>query len=139
MTATKQQKLAIRKNCNFKEDIKEEFVQWATGSNEKTSLNDLTFEQANRILLAQGDKSAMHDEWEKFDSKNKQHTTILSLLHQLDIVTELRGRNVADMKRFGEWLKSDRSPVKKPLSKMNKFEVSKIVYALEQIIKKKWK
>lgn len=147
MEATKQQKFRIRKNCGFNIGIKEELVQWATEDNSKTSLNDLSFEQAQKILSVQegnrkqvtGNSNKVIDEWQRFDSKNKQHTTILSLLRQLGITTEIKGRDMADMKRFSEWLKSDRSPVYKPLSKMTKLEVSKIIHALEQMMKKKWK
>ncbi|STZ48157.1 Uncharacterised protein [Myroides odoratimimus] len=146
MTATKQQKFRIRKNCGFNEGIKEEFVQWATEDNSKTSLNDLSYEQAERILNAQEgnreqktrNRKKYIDEWEVFDSKNKQHSTILSLLWQLKLVHEVNGRDVADMTRFALWLKSSRSPVQKPLKKMTKMEVSRIIGALQKMTQKRW-
>lgn len=141
MTATKEQKLAIRRNSQFNEDIKCEWVQWATGSNDKTSLNDLSFEQANKILKQQGGSvvKASVDAWGRFDKANSKHRYILSLCHQLGWVTEVKGRTVANTNELAKWLRSTRSPVQKPLSKMTELEVSKIIKALEEITKKKWK
>ena len=140
MTATKQQKFAIRKNCNFKDDIKEEFVQWATQDISKTSLNDLSFEQANKILIAQGDTPKQNVEnWGLFDKNNSQHKYILSLCFQMGLTKELKGRDVADIFKLGEWLKSEKSPVRKPLKQMTSYELSRIIFAMEKITEKKWK
>lgn len=141
MTATKEQKLAIRRNSQFNTDIKEEWVQWATGSNAKTSLNDLSFEQANKILLQQGDVAHIGkvENWGGFDKTNSRHLYVLSLCHQLGWVKEIKGRNVADTVRLGTFLKSNKSPVCKPLLKMNAKELSKIIKALEEITRKIWK
>lgn len=145
MEATKQQKFRIRKNCGFDTGVKEELVQWATEDNDKTSLNDLSYEQAEKILSAQdgnrrqGTGKKYIDEWEEFDCNNKQHNTIQSLLWQLNIVHEVKGRDVADFTRFAAWLKSSRSPVQKPLMQMTTLEVSKIIGALNNMVKKQWK
>lgn len=151
-TATKQQKYRIRKNCNFNVGIKEELVQWATGSNEKTSLNDLSFEQADRIIkfqlgitdfksaITETDKKEVRTEnWGLFDKNNSKHKYILSLLRQLGLTIEVKGRDVADINKLSEWLKSERSPVQKPLQKMNSVELSKIIGALEGMMKKRYK
>ncbi|MCP1997279.1 hypothetical protein [Flavobacterium sp. HSC-61S13] len=139
MKATKEQKLAIRRNSQFKEDIKEEWVQWATGDNSKTSLNDLSFEQANQILAQQGDKLYKGDNWGLFNNNDSKHKCILSLMYQLNWTIEIKGRNVPDTNRLSEFLKSIKSPVQKPLNKMNVFELSKIIKALEEMTKKTWK
>lgn len=139
MTATKEQKKAIRRNCKYDVNIKEELVQWATADNNKTSLNDLSFEEANKILISQGDKPTPVENWALFDKNNSKHKYILSLCYQLGLTIELKGRTIADTNKLSEWLKSDRSPVQKPLMKMTTFEVSKIIQALEQIVQKKWK
>lgn len=142
MVATKEQKIAIRKNCKFDVNIKEELVQWATSDNSKTSLNDLSFDQANKILVAQGGKSIKanpDNSWGYFDNNNSKHKYILSLLRQLGMVTEVKGRDVADINKLGQWLKSDRSPVQKPLKKMNQLELSRVISALEKMVQKKWK
>lgn len=141
MQATKKQKQLIHVNVPTR-DIKEEFVQWATGDVAKTSTNDLTFEQANEILKKLGKqpvKPAKEDSplyWGYFDRNNTQHKQIQSLLHQLHWTVEhpKYGR-VADLERFGSWLQSKRSPVRLPLKQMDARECSKIIIALEGIVK----
>ena len=44
-----------------------------------------------------------------------------------------------DLHRLGGWLKSDRSPVKMQLKEMNRAQLSKIIFALQQIIKSQYK
>ena len=46
---------------------------------------------------------------------------------------------VPDINRLSEFLKSDKSPVNKPLKKMEPLEVSKIIEALKGIVKSKYK
>ncbi|MDM1513568.1 hypothetical protein [Myroides odoratimimus] len=147
MTATKEQKKAIRRNCKYDVNIKEELVQWATEDNSKTSLNDLSFEQAQKILSVQEgnrkqlarNKEQRTENWGLFDKSNSKHRYILSLLRQLGLTIEFKGRDVADINKLSEWLKSERSPVKKPLKKMNSVELSKIIGALEGMMKKRYK
>lgn len=145
MKATKKQKQLIHLNTPNR-DIKEEFVQWATNDNEKISTNDLSFEQANLILSKIGIRPlrpAKEDSplyWAFFDKANKQHMQILSLLNQLHwTVPHQKYGQVADLEHFGQWLQSNRSPVKKPLKKMTAAECSKIITALNGIIKSVYK
>ena len=145
MEATKQQKQLIHVNSPTR-DIKEEFVQWATGDVEKISCNDLDFDQANMILeqlgmpphRRQGDKeTALYG---KFDKKNRQHMYVLSLLRQMGWTkASERYGQIADIYRFGEWLQSERAPVRKPLLKMTNPELTKTINALESMLGKKWK
>lgn len=145
MQATKKQKQLIHVNAPTR-DIKEEFVQWATGDVNKISTNDLNFEQANRILEKLGKqpiRAKKEDSplfWGYFDKNNSQHLQIQSLLHQLHWTVEhpKYGR-VADLERFGSWLQSNRSPVRLPLKQMNAHECSKIIIALEGIVKSTYK
>lgn len=143
MKATKKQKQLIHINAPTR-DIKEEFVQWATGDNNKISTNDLTFEQANQILQKLGIQpiraAASPLSWGYFNRNNEQHLQIQSLLHQLHWTVEhpKYGR-VGDLARFGSWLQSHRSPVRKPLREMNNKECSKIIIALEGIVKSIYK
>ncbi|AJA67339.1 hypothetical protein MYRA21_0095 [Myroides sp. A21] len=147
MEATKQQKFRIRKNCGFDIGIKEELVQWATSDNNKTSLNDLSYEQAQRILSVQeggrkyvdGNKEQKTENWGLFDKDNSKHKYILSLLRQLRLTVEVKGRDVADINKLSKWLKSERSPVQKPLKKMSSIELSKVIGALEGMMKKRYK
>ncbi|NIJ45033.1 hypothetical protein FHR24_001472 [Wenyingzhuangia heitensis] len=140
MLATKEQKKLIRKNCEYKVAIKEEFVQWATEDNNKTSLNDLTFDQANKILSAQTGKTNTADNWAYFDYKNPKHKTILSLLRQANwTVPNERHGCVADLERFSNFLKDGKSPVKKPLKKMEDEELEKVIVALRGVVASKYK
>lgn len=139
MEATKEQKQLIHINAPNR-DIKEEFVQWATNDNSKISTNDLNFDQANRILEKLGIKPFKAENWAKFDKSNPKHKLILSLMRQAQWTKpHPRHGEVADMDRLDSFLKSDKSPVKKPLKSMSSEEVEKIIIALNGIVKHKWK
>lgn len=138
MVATKSQKLAIRRNCGFNEDIKCELVQWVKNSNNETSLNSLSFDEANKILLEQGDKAHKGEKWANFDKNNPKHRVILSLLYQANWTVTYKGRDVPDLDRFSEFLQT-KAPVKKPLKKQDDKELEKTIYALTQITKGIWK
>lgn len=140
MQATKDQKFQIRKNCKYNEDIKCEWVQWATGDTSKTSLNDLSFVQANAILIKQGCSPHIPDNWAVFDPNNKQHRNIMSLMRQAQwVTTHTKYGEVADMKRLSDFLQSPKSPITKPLQDMEPEELSKIIHALKKIVKTIWK
>lgn len=80
------------------------------------------------------------ENWAFFDKNNKQHKQILSLAIQAGwSLHNDRYGEVADLKRLSDFLKSDKSPVKKPLKEMETKELSKIIYALEQIVKHEYK
>jgi hypothetical protein len=73
-------------------------------------------------------------------TNNQQHKTILSLLRQAQwVVPNGKWGEVPDINRLSEFLKSDKSPVNKPLKKMEPLEVSKIIEALKGIVKSKYK
>ncbi len=80
------------------------------------------------------------DNWGLFDKTNSKHRRILSILRQLNWTVEHpRHGEVADLKRLSDWLKSNLSPVNKPLLEMdNKIELPKIITALEGIVKSKY-
>jgi hypothetical protein len=130
----------IRQNCNYKEDIKEEWVQWVTADVNRTSLKSLTQTQAVKIIKAQTGETP-HEEnstgknWGYFDNDNSQHARIRANLRTANIVVKNdRHGEVADMLGwFNRFLKSDKSPVKKPLKEMTPQEVSKIIKALDGI------
>lgn len=130
----------IRKNSNFQEDIKEEWVQWVTGDVNQTSLKSLNQAQAVRILKAQTGAEPQADNWGLFDKDNKQHLTLLAYMRTAQWTTQ-NGKHgeVADIDRLSDWLKSDKSPVRKPLKKMQPWEVSKIIEAFKGIVNSKFK
>lgn len=140
MEATKDQKFAIRKNCQYNEDIKCEWVQWATEDTKKTSLNDLTFDQANKILIQQGSSPHIPDNWAVFDKDNPKHRVIISLMRQAQWVKPHdKYGEVADMKRLSDFLQTPKSPITKPLQQMEPEELERIIKALKGIVKSKYR
>lgn len=74
--------------------------------------------------------------WARFDKGNTQHMLILSLCRQAHwIVPNEKYGHVVDLARLQGFLKSDKSPVKKPILKQTHEELSKTIHALEQIVK----
>lgn len=145
MQATKHQKQLIHVNSHNR-DLKEEYVQWATGDVSKISCNDLTFEQANKIIVQLGKqpiKATKEDTplfWGFYERGNQQHKQIQSLLHQLKwTMPNTQWGRVPNLERFGSWLQSDKSPVQKPLKQMTPAECSKIIVALGGILKSMYK
>ncbi len=132
------QKKRIMRNCQYKVDIKDEWVQWVTGG-ASSSLRSITQAQATQIIRTQEGSmpvnNATNKNWGNFNINNTQHLRILSTLRNAGITTTLNdGREVADMLGwFNRFLKSTKSPVKKPLLKMHHKEVSKIITALEGV------
>lgn len=114
---------------------KAQLVQQYTGDWSKTSTKDLTIEQANQIIVRFGGQPIQYENWALFDAKNGAHRNILSLCMQLgwQVYNEDKKAYYADLYRLSEWLKSKKSPVKKPLKQMVKLELSKIIYALEKM------
>lgn len=132
----------IMKNAQYKVDIKDEWVQWVTADVNRTSLRTITQAQAKKIIVAQEGLEPLNqskqssENWGLFDKYNSQHKRIQSNLRAANIVVK-NGRHgeVADMKGwFNRFLKSDKSPVKKPLKKMTPQEVSKIIKALDGVV-----
>ena len=81
-----------------------------------------------------------HDHWGLFDKDNNQHKAVLSQLRQMQwTVKSERWGEVADIERLSNFLQSDKSPVKKPLKKMEPKEVSKIIECLKSMLIKKYK
>ncbi len=134
----------IRQNCNFDEDIKEEWVQWVTGDVNRTSLKSLTQAQAVKIIRQQTGEPQPKEQtvnFGTFDLKNQKHKLILSLVRQNQWTKQhSRHGEVADMDgAFASWLQSDRSPVNKPLLKMTPEETEKVIKALGGVVSSKYK
>lgn len=144
MKATKHQKQYIYKLSGYRQETKEEWVQWATDDVTKTSTHDLTFAQANAIIKQAGctpvTSKGKTDNWAFFDNNNSKHRYILSLCRQLDwqVADEKYGK-IVNLNRLSEWLKSKRSPVNKPLQKQTPGQLSKTITALEGIIKSEYR
>lgn len=135
---TKDQIKDIMRDIKYNVELKDELVQWVRGDNE-TSLNSLTFEQANKILVARKLKPHKGEKWANFDKQNSKHKAILSLLYQAKWVSNYQGKVLPDLDRLSTWLQSEKAPVRKPLNKQNSTELSKTITALEGIVKSTWK
>lgn len=90
--------------------------------------------------IVQGGRSHSKSNWGLFDKNNQQHKTLLSQLRVLQwVVPNERWGEVPDINRLSDFLKSDKSPVQKPLKEMELKEVSKIIACFESMITKKFK
>jgi hypothetical protein len=138
------QRKRIIANCRYQDDMKIEWVQWATEDVNRTSLKSITQAQAKKIIMAQEGSSYINKQAVqpacKFDKNNPKHRLVLSLMRQAQWVTpnEKHGE-VPDMNRLTTFLMSERSPVKKLLQEMNPQEIEKLITALNGIIKHRYK
>lgn len=77
--------------------------------------------------------------WAWFSANNTQHLKVLSLLKTGGFVIwndKLQDHH-ADLGYLDNFLKSDKSPVKKPLNEQTVEELHKTIYALEKIVEYK--
>ncbi|GEP52351.1 hypothetical protein FNO01nite_30230 [Flavobacterium noncentrifugens] len=138
--STSVQRKEIMRNSSYQIDTKNEWVQWVTGDNSKTSLTAISFDQANQILAKQTGTAQPKENWAFFDKNNPKHNAILSLMYQAQwTVPNARHEEVPDLERLSDFLKSDKSPVKKPLKLQTQIELSKTIKALEGIVKHRFK
>lgn len=133
----------IMYNCDYQQNTKDEYVQWATEDVSRTSLRSITQAQAKQIIRAQEGTVPINfnsENWAVFEKDNPKHKLILSLLRQANW-TEPHPKygEVADLKRLDVFLKSDKSPVKKPLKGMSDIETEKVIKALKGIVKSRYK
>jgi hypothetical protein len=133
----------IMKNCQYKVDVKDEWVQWVTADVNRTSLKSITQFQAKKIIMAQEGSIPVNkatENWAVFDKSNPKHKVILSLLYQMQWVkpSEKWGE-VPDLDRLSDFLQSDKSPVKKKLKDMDVLELEKLIKSLSGIVKSKFK
>ena len=134
----------IMANCQYQVDTKNEWVQWATADKNKTSLREITQEQAVKIIRAQEGSEPINqttENWAMFDKSNAKHLKVLSLCRQANWTTNHPTYGaVADLERLSDWLKSDKCPVNKPLKKMDDTtELPKVIKALTGIVKSIYK
>ena len=105
-----------------------------------SAIDDYNAPKKQLQTIVQGGRCHSKSNWGLFDKNNQQHKTILSLLRQAQwVVPNVKWGEVPDINRLSEFLKSDKSPVNKPLKKMEPSEVSKIIEALKGIVKSKYK
>lgn len=140
MEATKTQIRRLQSACSGKFNDREERLDAVSDllGFRIQSFSDLNSLQADELLQF-FNTGRMPDcsNWAKFDKHNSQHRTILSRAYTLGWVNRETG--YADLNRLGGWLKSNRSPVQKPLKEMNRAELSRIIKAMDSMISKKYK
>lgn len=124
--STPTQRRIIHQLCNYDAELKKELVHQFSNGRTTTSL-ELTEKESNHLIHAL-------QNWGNFNSGNTQHRYILSLCIQKGWSKHhQKYGQVADLKRLSDFLKSKRSPVRKPLLQMNKTECSKIINCLESM------
>ncbi len=103
------------------------------------STKDLSKNEADDIITyLQTGNVADNTSFALFDKTNPRHMKILSLAKELDWIDDKTG--YADLNRLGGWIKSTRCPVQdKKLKEMNYEDISKVIKALENMVKSKWK
>lgn len=139
MESSKAQRQYIHKLCRYDKEAKEEAVAALTGGR-TDSTSSMTFNEANHLIKRLGGTPLPYDNWALFNNKKASHKLILSLAIQLQwSVWNDKYGAIADLERISEWLKSNKSPVNKPLMNMSPEEVSKIIVAFENMIKKRYK
>ncbi len=105
---------------------------------EVKSTKDLTRRQADDLIyyLNTGEEPE-YKSWAFFTRGDQRHKKILSLAKEYDWIDEKTG--YADLNRLGKWIASGQCPVKgKSLIEMNNHEISKVIFALQQMVLKKW-
>jgi hypothetical protein len=136
-TITPEQIKTIQTFCSGKFKSREERLE-AIGDlvgSEIDSVKDLTSIQADDLIyFFKTGNIAEHSTWAFYDYYNTQHKAILSLCYQNGWVQK-DNPNRIDLERLGGWLKSAKSPVKKPLKEMDKKELSKIITAMQNMLR----
>lgn len=115
------------------------FLSAQTGR-EISSTKELTKFEAEDILYFLNNGEVDTKSWGKFDKNNAQHLALLSRLRTAQwVVKHPVYGEVADLERLHNFLKSDKSPVKKKLRAMKNHEVSKLIFVFDRIIKGTYK
>ncbi len=134
MKTTTSQRKELYRLFGYNKETEAMHVQQITQNPNKKKAADLTLDQAAKLI------GNLTTHWGKFDFKNQQHKYILSLLRQMGWTkTSERHGIVADIERLSTFLKSNKSPVPKPLLKMGPEELTTLINCLESMLAKKFK
>lgn len=119
----------FKQNKEMREGFIADFTDGRT-----TSTKELTEKEADSLIsVLKGD----YTHFAKFDRNNSKHRAILNICYDLDwtIFNERLNRNVADLRILGSFIAGKKSPVRKPLLEMTSQECSKLITALEGILR----
>ncbi len=64
---------------------------------------------------------------------------LFSRMYTAQWTTTVQGKEMPDLARLSDFLQSEKSPVKKPLRKLDDLEIEKIITAFDGIVKAKYK
>ncbi|CAA0247999.1 hypothetical protein [Tenacibaculum maritimum] len=142
MTIEKQQIIGIQsamsKRCSSR-DERLEYISNIVGR-KLSSTKDLTKVEADELLHFLNVGEVKKTNWGYFDLQNVKHRVLLSHLYTAGwVVSNLRHGEVPDTERLSNFLKSNKSPVNKPLKKMDSKEVEKVITAFIGIVKATYK
>lgn len=103
-----------------------------------TSTRELTSNEADSLIAALKGK---YSHFGKFDKNNSQHLAVLNICYELNwtVFNKRLNRNTADLEILGTFIVGKKSPVRKPLLEMTARECSKLITALEGILKSNYK
>lgn len=133
MICTTSQRKQLYRLFGYNKETEAVHVRATTGDPGKATAKDLTASQATELI------KTLCTNWAVFNMNNQQHKYILSLLRQMGWTkASERYGTIADMERLSNFLKSNKSPVPKPLQKMSAAETTKLINALESMLGKKW-
>jgi len=115
---------------------KEALIVQFTEDEEKRSTKDLTWLQAEELIISLGGTNKKYLPYAKFDHKNSQHRKMLSLAITLGWAeyNEKYNKMVADLERLGGWI-ATMSIYKKPLLKHTKKELTQLIAQFEKVVK----
>lgn len=126
----------VLKNKGLTEQ-RHEIINSFTGGRTESS-KDLTDQEIDEFIILISNSDDVDKRYGSFDINNTQHKHILSLCHELGwtYYSKFRQKTTVDLKRLGQFVRSNHSKVQKPLMQQNKQELSVTIYQLEQITKK---
>lgn len=103
-----------------------------------SSTKDLSDFEIDGIISLICDEDDLNLRFGSFEGGNRQHSYILSLCYELGWTRWKRegAKTVADLRRLGAFLRSDKAKVRKPLRQQNKKECQLTIYQLEQMVNK---
>ncbi|MGZ9677456.1 hypothetical protein [Flavobacterium sp. GNP001] len=105
-----------------------------------SAIDDYNAPKRQLQTIVQGGRTHSKGNWGLFNNNDQQHKYVRSLCMQAQwTVPSEKWGEVPDINRLSEFLKSNKSPINKPLKDMEPEEVSKIIEALKGIVKSKYK
>ncbi|MCI2229559.1 hypothetical protein MC378_10305 [Polaribacter sp. MSW13] len=144
MEISKKQIQQIQIILSKRELDREERLQFLSDhfNREITTTKDLTFVEAEDLIYFLNTGKKSNSNWAFFDKSKfvSERKLLFSYLYQAQWVTKKEGyTEVPDLERLSNFLKSPKSPVKKPLKKFEKQDWSKLLQAFRNIVKGTYK